>query len=227
MKRNVSLMLALILAAPLAGAAGPVVADEDPAQAKEKVEFPGTYVRLAYNEEGWVTLGFRLANESIGQKWMLLEVGMTVLGKKENYTLNRSDISLVAPGPKVIPLATQKEYGDAGLVALNDRADIARDSINYFPADANRACALSFFTTPGQPGPRIARDVTELSWNRACAGRLYFNVPEGIQYGTYNLDVKIGTGTVRVPFEIMTKEGVKKLEKELQELKKEEKEEKK
>ena len=222
MKRNTSLRAAMAVAAALSVGAGPVAGEETPAKAGEKVEFPGTYVRLAYNEEGWVTLGFRLANESVGQKWMLLEVGMTLVGKTQDHTLRRSDVALVAPGPKVVQLATQEEYGKADhLVALNERANVARDSVNYFPSEANRPCALPFFTGPEQA--RLVKDEVELTPRRACAGRLFFNIPEGIQLGTYNLDVKLANSTVRVPFQIMTKDEVKKLEKELKEMKKEEK----
>jgi len=34
----------------------------------------GRYVRIAYNNEGFVTLGYKLANLSVGEEWMLLEV---------------------------------------------------------------------------------------------------------------------------------------------------------
>ena len=43
----------------------------------------------------------------------------------------------------MIPLATQKEYAEAGyLPALNMRAKVQRDPINYFPVEASRACAI-------------------------------------------------------------------------------------
>ena len=38
----------------------------------------GQYVRVAYNNEGYAILGYKLANLSVGEPWMLLEVGMTV-----------------------------------------------------------------------------------------------------------------------------------------------------
>ena len=127
----------------------------------------------------------------------------------------------VVPGPKVVPLATQEEFSEAGhLVALNERANIARDSVNYFPVDATRPCALSLFWSPGAGGPRVARDQTDLSYNRACLGRLYFKVPGGITHGTYNLDVKFARSMARVPFKIMTDDEVKELEKQLKEMRK-------
>ena len=220
-KTSVAALAALAFLA--VGAVG-ALAEETPAEAGEKVSFPGTYVRVAYNDEGWVTLGFRLANESVGDDWMLLQVGMTVQGKREKFMLHRDNIELVIPGPKVVSLAAQKEFGDAGsLVALNNRAEVTSDNINYFPADARQGCRISFFTAPMAGAPRISRDQVELSYTRACGGRLFFKVPGGIQYGTYNLNVTFDKTTIRVPFEIMTKDGVKKLEALLEELRKKQK----
>jgi len=221
MKMHKTSMVALAALAFLTVGVVGVLAEETPAAAGEKVSFPGTYVRVAYNEEGWVTLGFRLANNSVGDDWMLLQVGMTVQGKREKFMLHRDNIELVIPGPKVIPLASQKEFGDAGsLVALNNRAEVTSDNINYFPADARQGCRINFFTAPMAGAPRISKDQVELSYNRACGGRLFFKIPGGVQYGTYNLNVKFDKTTVRVPFEIMTKDGVKKLEEELKKMKK-------
>ena len=39
----------------------------------------GKFVRAAYNNEGYAILGYQLANISIGEEWMLLEFGTTVL----------------------------------------------------------------------------------------------------------------------------------------------------
>jgi hypothetical protein len=221
MKMHKTSMVALAALAFLTVGVVGVLAEETPAAAGEKVSFPGTYVRVAYNEEGWVTLGFRLANNSVGDDWMLLQVGLTVQGKREKFMLHRDNIELVIPGPKVVPLASQKEFGDAGsLVALNNRAEVTSDNINYFPADARQGCRINFFTAPMAGAPRISKDQVELSYNRACGGRLFFKVPGGIQYGTYNLNVKFDKTTIRVPFEIMTKDGIKKLEEELKKMKK-------
>ena len=155
---------------------------------------------------------------------MLLQVGMTVQGKRESFMLHRDNVELVIPGPKVVSLASQKEFGDAGsLVALNNRAEVTSDNVNYFPADARQPCRISFFTAPIPGAPRIAKDQVELSYNRACGGRLFFKIPGGIQYGTYNLNVKFDKNTIRVPFKIMTADGVKELEAQIEELRKQQK----
>jgi len=38
-----------------------------PAQVGEQVGVEGTSVRVATNEEDWVVLGYRIANESVGK----------------------------------------------------------------------------------------------------------------------------------------------------------------
>lgn len=47
----------------------------------EIMTIEGNFVRAAYNNEGYVILGYQLANRSLGEEWMLLEVGMTVLDR--------------------------------------------------------------------------------------------------------------------------------------------------
>src|SRR4029450_9670946 len=47
----------------------------------------GKFVRAAYTNEGYVILGYQLANRSIGEEWMLLEVGMTVRERVPDYDM--------------------------------------------------------------------------------------------------------------------------------------------
>lgn len=203
-----------------------------PALAQIKVEAPkptvpevftlmGQYVRMAYNNQGFVTLGYRMAQESVGEEWVMLEVGLTVRGSAKNVTIKRQDLTLRTPDGATIPLATQKDYAGAGyLRALNTRARVVRDSINYFPLEATRGCAIQFFANLGQGGNQIAYDQVELSSNRGCVGRLYFHVPGGIKIGQHWLDVNFGESKVEVPFRILTKEEQKLLEKNWEDIKK-------
>jgi hypothetical protein len=65
-----------------------------------------------------------------------------------------------------------------------------RDSINYFPGEANQPCRMLFFTDPVDQRA-MAFDEFELSWQRGCVGRLFFKLPEGttIEPGQYWLVV--------------------------------------
>ena len=199
--------------------------------AQEKVQMPepgvpelftlkGQFVRIAYNNVGYVTLGYRIANQSAGEEWMLLEIGMTVREAGQDYTLKRELISLETPDGKTIPLPTNEEYRKADLRALENRAKFVRDSINYFPAMATRACPIRFFAELGGGPSAISFDQVELSQQRACLGRLFFKVPGGIQYGQHWLNVMFKGGVVRTPFFIMTKDEEKKFSKEWKDIKK-------
>jgi len=69
----------------------------------------GKFVRASYNREGYVILGYQASNRSIGEEWMLLEVGMTVLEPTPDYRLTRDALSLETPDGKTIPLAPLTE----------------------------------------------------------------------------------------------------------------------
>jgi len=178
----------------------------------------GQYVRVAYNNDGYVSLGYRAANQSVGEPWMLLEIGATVRAGKPNYELTREAVSLSTPDGQTVPLPTIAEYRKVDLRALQQRASVIRDSINYFPPEATQACRIGFFADVDSPA--MAYDQVELSSQRGCLGRLYFNVPGGIKYGQYFLDVKFQDSLVRVPFRILTDEEDKLLSKNYKDIKK-------
>ena len=219
----------VLIAALAVATAGPAIArDEEPAAAAPGVMAKGTFVRIGYNDEGWVTLGYRTANHSVGEEWMVLEVGLTLQQGVPSQTLKRTDIALLTPGRKIFTLASQEDFQEAGyLRALNRRASVARDSVDYFPASVRSACRVQFFANPtGESEVRLAHDVLELRSNRGCVGRLYFHLPDGIELGSYNLGVKFTHTMVTVPFRIMTSDEQKELEKKWDEAEEAAKEEK-
>jgi hypothetical protein len=164
----------------------------------------GKFVRVAYNNEGYVIIGYQATNRSVGEEWMLLEVGMTVLGKTPDYRLTRDAISLETPDGKTLPLPSVEEQRAGNPSAIQQRAKVQRDSINYFPTSAHRACGILFFPELGSRA--LPYDVVDLSTDRACVGRFYFRIPGGIAYGQHWLNVKFQNSLVRVPFRVLTKE---------------------
>jgi hypothetical protein len=168
------------------------------------ITMEGKFVRASYNNEGYVILGYQASNRSIGEEWMLLEVGMTVLDKTPDYTLTRDALSLETPDGKTIPLPSITEQREGDVRAIQQRASVQRDSINYFPTRASQACAILFF--PDLTSRALPRDIVDLRNDRACLGRLYFRIPGGITYGQHWLNVKFQNSLVRVPFRILTKE---------------------
>jgi len=182
----------------------------------------GKFVRAAYNNEGYVILGYQLVNRSVGEDWMLLEVGMTVRDRVPDYTLKRDALSLDTPDGKTLPLPSITEHRAANTSALQAREKVQRDSINYFPPSASRPCRIGFFSDLDSPA--MAYDEVTLSSQRACLGRLYFHVPGGIKYGQHWLNVKFEKSLVRVPFRILTEEEEKTLSKNYKDISKQVKE---
>ena len=182
----------------------------------------GQFVRVAYNNEGYVTLGYRVANDSVAEDWMLLEVGVTLRAPTKGQKMTRDAFSLMLPDESTIGLATQKEFAEAGhLPALNQRGNMIRDSINYFPVQANQPCVIGFFSDPTTRVRSISFDEVDLSSNRACMGRLFFKVPGQIQTGQHYLLVKFDNSMIQVPFRIVTKAEEKEFKKNWKSLKKE------
>src|SRR4029079_11352463 len=163
----------------------------------------GNFVRAAYNNEGYVSLGYKTANMSVGEEWLLLDIGATVRDGVKAQILKREAITLDTPDGK-LPLPTVEEYRKADLRALDKRANVARDSINYFPPMASQPCRIGFFSETGSAA--MAWDQVELSNTRACLGRIYFKVPGGIKYGQHWLNVQLRDTLIRVPFRVFTKE---------------------
>jgi len=178
----------------------------------------GRYVRAAYNNEAYTILGYRLANLSVGEDWMLLEVGIALREKTKDYTLTRDAVSLSTPDDNTIPLPSIEEYRGGNTQALKARERVQRDSINYFPPNAYQACSIQFF--PDLDQRAMPWNQVELTNHRACLGRFFFKVPGGVTYGQHFLNVKFADSTLRVPFRILTKDEEKLLEKHYKSIKK-------
>ncbi len=224
-----NVLFVCVIAAGLLGIGTPAVTAQEPEIKAPQPTVPGIFTlqgeftRIAYNLEGWVTLGYRIANSSQGKDWMLLEVGVTIRKPTKNETLKRANFSVKMPDGSMVPMASQQEYQKAGyLRALNARTKMVNDSINYFPAEAVQGCPMLFFSDPADGTGALAFDQFELSWRRACAGRLFFKMPEGkkIVPGQYWLYVDFAGSQVQTPFRILTKEEQKYLKKNWKDLKK-------
>ena len=176
------------------------------------------YVRVAYNNEGYVSLGYRMANELVGQEWIFIEVGATVREGVPNFKLKRENISLSLPDGGKVPMPTNPEYREVDLRAAEKQSTVIRDAINYFPPTVRDACRMGFFSE--MSSGTLAYEEVELSSNRGCLGRLYFKVPGGLKYGQYFLNVQFPKSVVRVPFRIVTKEEEKILEKHWKDIRK-------
>jgi hypothetical protein len=66
----------------------------------------------------------------------------------------------------------------------------------------------------------MSYDQFEVNYQRACAGKLFFKIPGGIQTGQHWLVVKFPSGEVQVPFRILTKDEEKVAHEKWEEFKK-------
>ena len=144
----------------------------------------GKFVRAAYNNEGYVILGYQIANRTIGETWIMLDVGIALMEKTEDYTLKRESFSLDTPDG-TLPLPSIAEYRDASSIVqpLQNRLKVQRDSINYFPPWVNGANRLGFFSDLGSRA--MPWDQADVTRSRACLGQLYFHIPGGTKFGQY------------------------------------------
>jgi hypothetical protein len=207
----------------------PLAAGDEPAKGAPKIKIPepgvpqimtleGRFIRAAYNNEGYAILAYRIANLSVGEKWMLLEVGITVRDDVPDYTLTRDALTLDTPDGQTIPLASLEEYRKAPVTMLNKRAEFSHDPINIFPPHAHTPCRIGFYADLDSSAK--AYDQVEVNSQRACMGRLFFEIPAGIQRGQHWLNVKFAKSVVRVPFRILTDEEYKILDKNYKDIEK-------
>ena len=165
----------------------------------------GKFVRVAWNNEGYVILGYQIANRTIGNEWIMLDIGMTLMERVRDQKVTRQSFTLDTPDG-TLPLPSIEEYRkDEGKIQpLQARLKVQRDSIDYFPPWVSGVNRLGLFADLGSRA--LPWEQAEVSNNRACMGQLYFHIPGGTKYGQYWLNVKFAQSVVRVPFRLMTEE---------------------
>src|SRR5262245_64015611 len=95
-RRSISTVLAALGVATLASSI-------DAGSSQQPVQIPnpgvpqimtleGKFVRVAYNNEAYVILGYQIANRTVGNDWIMLDVGLTLMEKVKDYTLKRDDV---------------------------------------------------------------------------------------------------------------------------------------
>jgi len=177
------------------------------------------FVRVAYNNEAYVILGYQIANRTVGDEWVMLDVGITLMEKVKDYTLTRDAVSLDTPDAHLpLPSITEYRQNEAKVQGLQQRMKVQRDSIDYFPPWTHGVNRLGFFSDLDSRA--MPWDQTEVTNNRACMGQLYFHVPGGTKYGQYWLNVKFAQTAVRVPFRLLTDAEEKTLGKNYGDIKK-------
>jgi hypothetical protein len=187
-------ILALVGAAATLGSCSSATPTDTPG-----VERMGRSVLRQNGPELLTVLGYRFANSQMGDEWMILEVALSSPGG-QTAKVTRENVFLSTPDGNRLPLPTQKEFNEAyaSLRSKIARADIDRDPLNYFPPD-REPCDMRFFVTPGAG---VSFDEVVMNERRACFGRLFFNVPGGIQPGRWVFGIDLPESEIRIPFEL-------------------------
>jgi len=86
------------------------------------------FVRVAYNNEGYVILGYQIANRTVGEDWIMLDVGITLMEKVPTYELKREALSLDTPdGTLALPSIEEYRDNESKVQGLQNRMKVQRD----------------------------------------------------------------------------------------------------
>ena len=109
----------------------------------------GKFVRVAYNNEGYAIIGYQATNRSVGEEWMLLEIGMTMLDNAPEYRLTRDALSLETPDGKTLPLPTIIEQREGNPRAISSARTSSAIRSTTFRRAPIGACAHRLLPRPG------------------------------------------------------------------------------
>jgi len=145
-----------------------------------------------------VVLSYRFANSNPGEDWLFLDAGITAETRK-SVEIKRDRIAIRTPSGEIIPLATQQEFGAAypKLAAVLARADVASEPLDYYPGRRPKGLDLLM-----PPGSGIAFESVWVNDQDVAIGRLYFDIPTGVQPGPYELRIDLEETKVRIPFRL-------------------------
>src|SRR5687767_13735094 len=91
-----SRLATFVAAIAVAGAATVLAGSQDKPKVEVAIPNPGVpeimtiegkFVRAAYNNEGYVIIGYQVSNRSIGDEWMMIDMGSSLLNNTPEYEL--------------------------------------------------------------------------------------------------------------------------------------------
>ncbi len=143
-------------------------------------------------------LSYRWANQNPGEGWLFLDVALTG-NTRSAVEVKRDRISVLTPSGDVVPLASQEAFGQAypQLAAALARAAVAAEPLDYYPGRNPKG--LDFLVVPGTGLALESVWVNDLD---VAIGRLYFDLPTGVQPGQYELRIDLEESKVRIPFRL-------------------------
>jgi hypothetical protein len=175
----------LLFASPLPAATVPA----------DQVRQVGPTVVLYQGPQVQVAVSYRFPKLNLGGTWLMLDTTMAATAAP--LEIPRAAISLHTPDGEIVPLATPDEY-DAAYPRL--AWDIIKDEAIRDPLGLSvprPVRALRFFA-PGGMG--LGFDAEWLDYWHARTGRLFFDLPGGVQEGHYQLVLDLPESKAVIPF---------------------------
>jgi hypothetical protein len=163
------------------------------------VERMGEFVLRAKVPEAELVLGYKFANMSLGNEWLILEIAVTS-PQGQSAKVERENIFVRTPEGVRIPASTQRAFNEAYSAMRNtiSQANVARDPLDYFPPNRIK-CSLQLYVAPGEG---VVFDQVTVNDRRACEGKIFFFVPGGVQPGRWVLGIDLEESDIRVPFDL-------------------------
>lgn len=161
------------------------------------VERLGETVLRYAGPEAEMVASYRYAALNPVEDWLFLDVAFAAV--KDPVEIDRRNISVRTPAGEEIALATQEAFRAAHgeLAPKLARADVVGEPLGYFPARVEKK--LELFATPFEG---LVFDSFWVSYREVYVGRLYFEVPGGVQPGRWELRVKLEESEIRIPFRL-------------------------
>jgi len=143
-------------------------------------------------------VGFRNAEQTIGDEWLILAVEFMGSTQSGPTTISRADISARSPDGRRLALVSQEEYRkNYGRIRI-----AVERTLSYLPIlgryDRSQMPCDQWFLE--DPGGGFARDRLPINRFQVCSGPLVFRVSGGVQPGRWRLVVELEESTADLPF---------------------------
>ena len=145
-----------------------------------------------------VIISYGFANANPGDEWLFIDTSITG-NTGTSVEIKRKKIAIRTPKDEIIPLASQEDFGAAypTLAASLARANIASQPMATYPGRVEEPLDLLV-----PPGSGIVQESVWVNQRTVAVGRLYFEIPTGVQAGPYELRIDLEESKIRIPFRL-------------------------
>jgi hypothetical protein len=169
-----------------------LVADAAPV---DQVRQVGSTATVYQGPQVQVAVSYKFPKLNLGGTWLMLDT--TMAATKAPVEIPRSAISLRTPDGDVVPLASPSQYFEAypRLAWSIIKDDATREPLGL--AIERRLRPLRYFPARGAG---LAFDAEWLDYWHNSYGRLFFELPGGVQAGHYQLLLDLPESKAVIPF---------------------------